>query len=119
MKIFFLLALYLLICILYYPNRGYYDSSGVLYVPLLSEFILISGVCWLAYRFLLWESEEARIRTKELLEKQKELNKKRYFCPSCFTELRSKTQETCHQCNKKINESINYFDLPEDYKITL
>ena len=44
---------------------------------------------------------------------------KRYFCPSCFTELRSKTQETCHQCNKKINESINYFDLPEDYKITL
>ena len=59
---------------------------------------------------------------KEQAEKRKKLdfekNRKRFFCPACFTELHAKSQQICHQCSKDIINPINYFDLPNDFNFS-
>tara|TARA_Y100000748_G_scaffold113318_1_gene94796 strand:- start:157 stop:534 length:378 start_codon:yes stop_codon:yes gene_type:complete len=73
-------------------------------------------ICWLILKINEPKHERKEKEAKMKREKQTfEENKKRFFCPACFTELHSKSQQICHQCSKDIINPINYFDLPNDF----
>ena len=76
-------------------------------------------ICWLILKINEPKHERKEKEAKMKREKQTfEENKKRFFCPACFTELHAKSQQICHQCSKDIINQINYFDLPNDFNFS-